>query len=344
MHFCLSMLLAFLVSVGAIYLLKPLALKIGLVDHPDERKQHQGQVPLIGGMAFYWGTLLGLLASPLDLTPYLSLIAAMSLLVFVGLLDDLHELTPRLRLLSQFLVGVIIVFWGKQELLSFGHLISTHNIALGWFAIPVTLFAVMSIINAYNMIDGLDGLAGGISFIQMILLMGLCYWQGALADANFLAIIAISLLGFLIFNFPLKIKRAKIFMGDAGSMPLGVIMVWFAIHLTQGKTAILPPVTCLWIMLIPVFEIMAAVIRRLFKKQSPLAADRGHTHHRLMDQGFSHQAVTYLLCAATLIFGLLGIGMELLGVKENVSFWIFLGLFGLYFIWLTFNGPAQKTL
>ncbi len=338
MHFWLSMLLAFLVSVTAIYLLKPIALKVGLVDHPDERKQHQGQVPLIGGIAFYLGILSGILTSPVSLLPYLSLITVMSILVLVGVLDDRHELTPKLRLLSQFLVGLIIIFWGKLELLSFGNLVGAHSIALGLFAIPVTLFAVMSIINAYNMMDGLDGLAGGISFIQIILLMALCYWHGTLADANFLAIIAMSILGFLIFNFPFKTQRAQVFMGDAGSMLLGAIMVWFAIHLTQGKTAILQPVSLLWIMLVPIFEIMAAVIRRLFKKQSPLAADRGHTHHRLIDQGLSNKAVTYLLCLATLIFGLVGIGMELFQVKESVMFLIFLGLFGLYFVWLTFSG------
>src|SRR5262245_59089903 len=144
----------FIITIGCISLLRPLAVRINLVDAPHGRKQHEGHVPLIGGIAMFLGVLFALLTLSISLQPLRGFIAGCALLVFIGVLDDFHELSARARLVAQAAAGLIMVLWGKVALHSLGNLLFLGDIHLGWFSLPITVLAVIGIINAVNMTDG----------------------------------------------------------------------------------------------------------------------------------------------------------------------------------------------
>ena len=162
----------FVISCMGIFLLKPLALRLGLMDTPNNRKQHQGDVPLIGGLAMMMGVLVGLLTLPISLQHYRSFIAGSALLVFVGLLDDFHELSPKSRFFVQLASVFLIVFWGKLQITYLGYLVFYKDILLGHYtSLWVTIIAGLGIINAINMVDGVDGLAASLVLVELILLI-----------------------------------------------------------------------------------------------------------------------------------------------------------------------------
>ncbi len=294
---------AFMITFACLYLLQSLAIRIGLVDAPHGRKQHQGHVPLIGGIAIFLGFLFALLTLPVSLQPYRSFIAGCALLVFIGVLDDFHELSARARLVAQTVAGLIMVLWGKVALQSVGNLLFLDSIHLGIFSLPITVFAVIGIINAVNMTDGIDGLAGGLALIELSALAFLAIHGGATGQAIILLLIIASLLAFLWFNirFPWR-KQALVFMGDAGSMLLGFTLVWFLVDFSQGQHKLLAPAAMLWIMAVPLFDISGVIIRRLQKRQSPFLPDREHLHYLLKDAGLSITQVTLIIWGAALIF------------------------------------------
>lgn len=324
--------LVFVISCTCIFWLKPLALRLGLMDTPNDRKQHQGHVPLIGGLAMMMGILVGLLTLPISLQHYRSFIAGSALLVFVGLLDDFHELSPKSRFFAQIMAVSLMVFWGKVQITHLGHLIFYKDILLGHYpSLLVTIIAGLGIINAINMIDGVDGLAASLVLVELILLIYCAMYTHQFLSANVLFLIIASVLAFLGFNFPLPGRPAQIFMGDAGSMLLGFSLVWFLIELSQTGVQAVTPVTMLWIMSIPLFDTTTVMLYRLLKGRSLISSDRQHGHHLLLALNFSPLQINILLASSNFVLGLAGLIAFHCQLKESIMFISFLITFAIYF-------------
>ena len=312
-------LLAFVLTAVLIVMLRPMAIFIGLVDVPSKRKLHAGNIPLIGGVAIFLAAL-----SSMVLLSYLNLgkpeldgslgafFAAGLLLLFVGVWDDYRELPAAIRFLAQIGASLIMVFSGKVVLTDLGYLsFSGEILSLGVLSIPFTVFTCLGVINAMNMCDGLDGLSGCLALIALIGLGGAnSMGVGPIVDQHLIVVFAASVIAFLIFNLrTLWRSKAWVFLGDAGSMLLGITLAWLCIKLSQGEARVISPAAVLWFLMLPIMDAVCMMIRRIMRGQSPFAADREHLHHILLLAGFTVGQVVTLMCSIALwgvVVGLLG--------------------------------------
>ena len=330
-----TLLVAFVVTCLLLWVLRPLAMRIGLVDQPCERKRHVGHVPLVGGIAMFCGFMFAVLVLEQSLAGYRALFVGTALLVIVGILDDFHDLPPWVRFVAQIVAALIMTLWGGVVVRDLGALFGSGSIPLGMWAVPFTVFVTVGAINAINMLDGVDGLAGGVVWIAFVLLGFVAFSGNLMADAQVLLILACVVSAFLGFNlrFPGR-RQALVFMGDAGSMFLGFALVWFVITLSQGENRAMTPVTALWILALPLIDAVSIFVRRLSGGRPPFAAARDHLHHILLSSGFSvNNAVGAILGLAATI-GVLGMLGQYSGVSEHLLFYGFLLLFVIH-LWVT---------
>ncbi len=262
------------------------------------------------------------------------LLAGMTLLTLVGLYDDLFSLRPALRFLFQIGAILLMALAGDVTLASLGNLFGWGSILLGDFTIPLTIFAVVGVINAFNMIDGLDGLAGGLALLAtlcMIVLNLLAPTAGG-TSISALSALALVITGFLCFNLrhPWR-TRAEVFMGDAGSTMLGFVLGWFLVYLSQGREAVMAPVTAIWIVALPLMDTVAVMTRRIRAGHSPFAADRQHLHHLLLGLGLTDGRVSAILLVAAALAATGGVLAWWLDVPESWQFYTFLAAFTLYY-------------
>lgn len=322
---------AFVATLALLTLSPYPATRLGLVDRPGARKQHLGSVPLTGGLCMF-GVLLPTLLM-LDAPRYAALAAAALLLLAVGVWDDRHELKARTRFLAQISATVIMIY-GGVSLHELGDLLGRGNVELGWWSLPFTVFCVVGVINAINMADGLDGLAGGLA-LQMTLWLTLLAALSSTYAGELAALLALAavLVGFLCVNLrhPWR-ARAAVFMGDAGSMALGFTLCWFLVGLSQDSSRAFAPMTAVWIMGLPLLDTVAIMVRRAVNGRSPTAADRQHLHHLLLALGLSHERTVMTLWLAAFALSGTGVIAERLGVPEYVMFYTFWTLFFIYYI------------
>ena len=329
------MLLAFGLCVGLIALLIRPARAWGWMDRPTTRKHHRTPVPLVGGVAMGVAYGLSVLALPEKPYSYQELLSAMTLLALVGLYDDFRTVRPAIRFLFQIGAVLVMALGGGILLGNLGDLFGLGDVTLlGGIALLVTLFCVVGVINAFNMSDGLDGLAGGLALIVagwLIVLLQIAptSYRG---DSNALLALVMVIAGFLCFNLrhPWR-TRASVFMGDAGSTLLGFVLAWFLVHLSQDPEAVMVPMTAVWLLALPLMDTVAVMIRRIRNGRSPFAADRQHLHHLLLGRGLTDGQATALLLAMALMTGAAGVAAHRLGVPESLQFYAFLALFGLYY-------------
>ncbi len=316
--------IAILAAIFFIWLFRRLAIRLEFVDRPGGRKQHEQEVPLIGGIAIFFGFCFALLSLPLSLQSYRGLIAGGSLLLTIGIVDDFRELNSKLRLLGQIAAALLLICWGNLQVTSLGNLLFLGNISLGAWAIPFTVVLVVGYLNAMNMIDGQDGLAGGIALIQVILLGYLCWHTQRQTDLYILIILSFLLLVFLAFNMRLPWRRhAAIFLGDAGSTFIAFVIAWVAISVGQGGGAI-KPVVILWILAFPVFDLLHVCIVRFIQKKPLLLPSRDHFHYLLHILGIDAAISTWVLMVFSLALGVTGILLSHFQVAEGWQFlaWI----------------------
>lgn len=331
------MFVAFAVSALATHLLQPISLKVGLVDHPDEgRKQHEAPTSLAGGLGVLAGLVAAALLAPTSgelNTQLLALLAAATPILVAGLWDDYAGSSVRLRLVAQLAAAVSMVFLGEVVVRDLGFLTgSGERVLLDAWAVPLTVICIVGAINALNMIDGLDGLAGGTALVALAWYAIVGANQGMVFEMMlaFMSMGAVG--GFLVFNLrhPLR-KRASVFLGDTGSMLLGLILVWLSISLTQGSQASFPAMMSVWVLGLPLLDTLSVMVVRVAQRRSPMSPDRNHLHHMLMRAGFNERQTVSLLLLAALGFGAIGVGAWQLGVPEPVLFY---GSFTVYFIYL----------
>jgi UDP-GlcNAc:undecaprenyl-phosphate/decaprenyl-phosphate GlcNAc-1-phosphate transferase len=325
--------IAFFITFICILLLKPLAARLGLVDAPNSRKHHQVDTPLIGGLAMFIGFLAALLTLPISLQHYRAFIAGCALLVFTGLLDDFHELSPKSRFFAQIFALILMFFWGGIKLTQFGNLFFCKKLNLNMASLPVTVIAGLGIINAINMIDGIDGLAGTVVLSELLLLGCCAITSGQFLAAHILLVMIAVVCAFLCLNFRwVGRSQAQVFMGDAGSMFLGFALVWFLIEFSQSGTTAVTPVTMLWFMTLPLFDTTAVMLYRMRRKKSVFSSDREHLHHLLSEFNLSPARISLSLGAINLILGVVGLLAYYYQWVEGMMFIGFLVLFVLYFI------------
>lgn len=318
---------AFIVTVALMLALHPLAAKIGLVDRPGGRKLHDGNIPIIGGIAMFVGMAIGtyILGSPLN--GFLSALLAGLLLVIVGAIDDGISLPPATRAITQIGVVLIMVYGANLQLSDIGDPFGTGVISTERLAVIFTLVVSLTVINAFNFVDGIDGLAGSMALLALLavaVVAGFTSVFGAVA----LTIMA-SIIGFLLFNFPVKKNRAvRAFMGDAGGTLLGLCVVWLTLGISQGAERIISPVHCLWFAAIPVFDCLTCFVTRILHKKSPVTPGRDHFHHKLRRGGFSVRQVLGILTGLQFIYATIGISGFFALVPDYVMFtaWSVLGL------------------
>ncbi|EAM4673146.1 UDP-N-acetylglucosamine--undecaprenyl-phosphate N-acetylglucosaminephosphotransferase [Salmonella enterica] len=318
----------FLFTTIFIFLARKVAIKIGLVDKPNFRKRHQGVIPLVGGISVFAGICFMFGLSDYYISHLSLYLICAGVLVFVGAMDDRFDISVKIRAVVQAVIAVVMMVIAKLHLGSLGYIFGPWELVLGPFGYFLTLFAVWAAINAFNMVDGIDGLLGGLSSVSFAA-MGLILWfdgQTSLAMWCFAMIAAI--LPYIMLNLGILGRRYKVFMGDAGSTLIGFTVIWLLLETTQGKTHSISPVTALWIIAIPLMDMVAIMYRRLRKGMSPFSPDRQHIHHLVMRAGFtSRQAFVLITLAAAILAGV-GVTAE---YSHFVPEWVMLVLFLLAF-------------
>ncbi|PJG86334.1 UDP-N-acetylglucosamine--undecaprenyl-phosphate N-acetylglucosaminephosphotransferase [Conservatibacter flavescens] len=326
----LSLILTFVCAFLALIVIRPLAIKVGLVDKPNYRKRHQGAIPLIGGISLFIGNLcFYLLEWEQTRLPYLYLFCIFVLLV-IGVLDDRFDISPFLRAGIQAGLAILMIYWGDIYLNNLGQVIGPFQVQLGFIGIIITIFATIAVINAFNMIDGIDGLLGGLSSVSFAAIGILMLRDNQIDLAVWCFALILAILPYALFNLSVFGVARKVFMGDSGSTLIGFTMIWILLLSTQGQGHPMNPVTALWVIAIPLIDMVAIIFRRLKKGKSPFRPDRLHIHHLMVRAGLSHRQAFFVitffaaLCAG---FGILG---EVYYINQWVMFSLFIGLFFMY--------------
>lgn len=315
-------------SVASIISLSKVAAVTGLVDVPDNRKAHVGHIPVIGGLAIAVSLLLMLTFTQLQ-WPFSPVISSLGLVLFLsGLIDDKVALAPKLRIIVQIVVAILTVFVGDLHLYFFGDIFFVGDFYLGFWGELLTVLAIVTAINAFNMIDGIDGL---LALLLINVFAAMLITDPGLYEFYFVMITLLCV--FLLFNLGIvsgKNNSRKIFMGDAGSMMFGYLVVCLLIDKSQHPGIEIRPVTVLWVMAIPLMDLVAIVIRRSRKKQPLMKADRDHLHHIFMRMGLSdRKALVGIICLA-IAFSSFGLMSEYYQFNESLVFLTFMAVFGLY--------------
>ena len=343
---------ALLVSAIFVWVTRLSAPRIGLLDHPSGRKHHDGAVPLVGGITIFFGAWVALWMVLGSFQGFWPPLLATLLILVVGVLDDRFELAVRPRLLVQTIAVLIMTFGAQFSLGSLGDLLGVGAIQLGfWWGLPLTLIAVVGVINALNLMDGIDGLAGSIAMLTLGVMGVLAWGGGRMVEAWVALLFCVAIIPYLLCNLGVCGRKRRIFLGDAGSMLLGFLIVWEAIALSQpapqrGIEPLFAPVTALWLFAIPLVDTVAIMVRRLSKGQSPFLPDRDHLHHIVMRMGFRDRHALLFIVVASAVLAGLGLWMEFSGVAESLRFLLFLAFavgytLLLMHIWRVLRGLKQ---
>ena len=322
-----------------IVLLSKVAPSLGLMDAPSDRKRHADATPLVGGLAIMltlclgallWGESNGFLIAVRDQEALWVLLGCALFLVLTGAFDDRFDLGVFARVGSELLVALVVIETLNLRLVHLGDLLSIGKIQLStFFAYPFTMVAIFGIINAFNMLDGIDGLLATLVIATLVTF----HLFTELPPGLVTLVIASSLVAFLVSNLKLSPFIPKTFLGDAGSRLLGFIVVCLLLAAASaqvGDGKIIQPATALFLVALPLFDMVFTTLRRALRKGSPFAADRGHIHHLMQDLGFSDRRALVLIVAISVSLNFLGLMLHRSIVAEYHQFAIFCGCFALY--------------
>jgi len=312
----------FISCCGAICLLRPLSFRHGLVDIPNERKRHTGQIPLVGGVSIFISVVIGI-SLFFSHHSIFALTIISAFLIAAGLLDDFVELKISHRLVVQIAAVLLMVFWGGVQIEQVGNLFGNGTITLGFYSVFFTLLCTVGVINSINMIDGLDGLSSSMVLISMSALSAVAFVNADKIVFLHLSLHLSALIGFMVFNLSIFGKSYKVFLGDAGSTYLGFILAWYFISFSQSDNSYLSAVSAGWIFGLPLVDTVSVMVRRLRQSRSPFAADREHLHHLLLDASFSPRGTLIILVLVHMLFVLVGLLFNGKSSFEPYLFWSF---------------------
>lgn len=321
----LQNIIAFIASFVTVLIVTPLvikfAIRIGATDKPNHRKVHQKLMPRLGGLAIFIGVLVGYFVSGLNSERIITISLGALLIIIVGILDDLYELSAKIKFLAQIGIAVLIVSSGlKIDFLTIPFVVD--RMELGWLSLPITVFWIVGITNAINLIDGLDGLAAGISSIGIAAIAILAAVSGKGLILSIALIVLASTLAFLFYNF----HPAKIFMGDTGALFLGYCIAVLSLLGLYKSVTLFSIIIPIIILGVPVFDTAFAIIRRLINKQPISAPDKSHLHHRIMDLGLSHRSTVLVIYALGILFSVAAI------LLSSSTLWVSLIIMILLFV------------
>ncbi len=302
--------LAFIIAIVVAYILTPrvisLANKTGAMDAPDERKVHSKPIPRIGGLAIYFAFMVAALFA-VDLTKeVVGLLTGATVILIVGIIDDFKSLPAKVKLMGQIIAAIVLVLFDVRiDCITnpFGDMFFLSE----YLAIPITIFWIVGLTNTVNLIDGLDGLAAGVSTIAAITILLVALQQGFLLVAVLTAALAGAAMGFLQYNF----NPAKIFMGDTGSMFLGYMLAGISVLGAVKSAATIALIVPILALGLPILDTTFAIVRRYLNGTPIFKPDRGHLHHRLLDMGFTQKQAVLLMYV---ISG--GLGLSAIALTE----------------------------
>ena len=317
------MIVAFLVSGVLAFILTPvskrIAHRIGAIDVPkDDRRMHKAPIPRLGGLAVFFGFLVAVVLLVPITRELQGILLGAVVIVVLGVIDDSVSLPAILKLFVQIFAALIVVLHGTRiDVLSNVNVFSAQAyLSLGIWSVPVTVLWIVAITNAVNLIDGLDGLSVGVCTIASISLLIISAIVSEFTAVIIMAALAGACIGFL----PYNINPAKIFVGDTGATFLGFILATMSVQGMFKTYAILSFAAPLLILGLPIFDTAFAICRRLLQGQSPMHADRGHIHHRLIDMGLNQKQTVLILY---LISGILGVSAVLLASSGAIRALLF---------------------
>ena len=298
-----ALLTAAIVAFITTPVVRTLAFRVGAVDVPrDGRRMHDHPIPRMGGLAIFFGFILSaLIFVPLD-PPLRGMLLGAVIIVILGIFDDIYALPALPKLLVQIAAASVAVLMGNRiEILSNPNIFSSNPYwDLGILSVPISVLWIVGITNAVNLIDGLDGLACGVSTISSMTMLVIALTVAESDVALLMAALAGGCIGFL----PYNLNPAKIFMGDTGSTFLGFILATVSIEGLFKSYAIISFAVPFLMLGLPIFDTCFAILRRVSHGQSPMAPDRGHIHHRLIDMGFNQKQAVAVLYVISAILGL----------------------------------------
>ena len=343
-YILLSSALAFLITFFAIPVIIQVAKDKKLFDEPDERKVHKNVIPTLGGLGIFAGFIIAtLMGVPSGITSELQyFVAAATVIFFLGIKDDILILSASKKFIGQLIAaGIIIKFGGVQ--------ITNMHGFLGVYEIPriasivLSILTIVVITNSFNLIDGIDGLAGSLGLLTTLVFGTYFFYAGQLTYAVMAFALAGSTIGFLIYNF----SPAKIFMGDTGSLLLGLInsiLVIKFINVAGNPVSNIPleaaPAIGFSILMIPLFDTLRVFGLRILDRRSPFSPDRTHVHHFLLDLGFSHRMITFTIVATNMAFIALAFFLRHMGTTTVLGI-LFLSAFAFIGI-IYFSRPKNK--
>lgn len=291
------LIICFIASLIITPFVKKLAIKIGATDAPNQRKVHTKIMPRLGGLAIFISFLIGVAFLRPESEFLIPILIGACIIIVIGVLDDMMELSAKVKFLGQIAAALVVVLGGVQ--VNYINLPFDGGIELGILSVPLTILWIVGITNAINLIDGLDGLAAGVSTIALVTISAMAMLKGDIFVLSIGAILIGSTLGFLKYNF----HPAKIFMGDTGALFLGFMIAVLSLLGFKNVTmlSLIVPVIILGV---PISDTFFAIIRRIVNKQPLSAPDKSHLHHCMLRLGYSHRQTVLIIYAMAALFGL----------------------------------------
>jgi len=311
----LAVAIALVLSFAATPAVKTFAHRVGAIDIPkDARKVHKFPIPRLGGLAIFIGFLISVILLVDITTQIRGILLGSVIIVVLGVIDDIVSLRAYIKFLVQIIAALVAVFHDVVIAVFSNPFVFSGQefVFLGYFAIPITVLWIVGITNSVNLIDGLDGLAVGVSTISSVVMLIISLMVSDLNVAIIMAALAGACIGFLPYNF----NPAKIFMGDTGALLLGYVLATVSIIGLFKFYAVVSFAAPFLVLAVPLFDTSFAFFRRLLKGQNPMAPDRGHFHHRLLDLGLSQKQAVAILYT---ISGLLGLVAVVLITRDEMK-------------------------
>lgn len=307
LDFWLPPIIAFIAVIASIPVARELAIAFGLTDKPGGRKVHEDEIPLVGGLVIFPVFMICGMFAGFDFVAYWPLFVGLTMILVTGAFDDRFHMGAWVKFFIQFLAAGLIVIMGDARLYHLGDLFGFGNLGLDFMSIPFSIVAVVLFVNAINLMDGLDGLAAGKSAVVLGWLMLACAFAGQWPPFFAMAVLMACILGFLFYNMrhPFR-SKASIFLGDAGSLSLGLVLAWYCIGLARDPDPVVVPITIAWIIALPVIDACGQFFRRVKQGRHPFAPDRGHFHHHFVHAGIPVGKSTALILCWGAFLGAVG--------------------------------------
>lgn len=291
--------------MGVTLLITPMFIKISMkinaTDKPNHRKVHTSPIPTLGGLAIFTGFIVGLMIIQPASSYHVAIVSGAALIIILGFFDDIYDLSPKVKFMAQVIAACLVVFWGGLQV-EFINLPFGGQVEFGLLSSLITIFWIVGVTNAMNLIDGLDGLAAGVSSIALVTIGGMALIMGDVYVSTMALILFFSTVGFLPYNF----FPAKIFMGDTGALFLGYMISVLAL-LGFKNVTIISFLIPIFILAVPISDTLIAMVRRYINKQPISSPDSSHLHHRLVKFGLTHKQTVLFIYLLSAMFSLAAI-------------------------------------